>query len=58
MLAPKDAGRGTLAMMGRISASLLEYPRFLETIKSGDKDGAYAMLEKIIREHLADSIVF
>ena len=58
MLAPKDAGRGTLAMMGRISASLLEYPRFLETIKSGDKDGAYAMLERIVREHLADSIVF
>ncbi len=58
MLAPADAGRDTLNLMGRISSALLEDHGFLQAVKNGDKARVYRSLEDNFRDYLVTSVVF
>ncbi len=58
MLAPAEAGRDTLNLMGRISSALLEDQVFLQAVLNGDKAQTYRSLEDNFRDYLATNVVF
>jgi hypothetical protein len=58
LLAPHEAGRDTLNILGRISAALLEDALFLKAVQSCDKARVYHMLENNLRDYIAANIIF
>ena len=57
MLVPKGSG-GTeqSQMMGKLSSALIERKEFLDTLKSGNKDRAYAQIQEILEEYFSHKI--
>jgi mannitol operon transcriptional antiterminator len=57
MLVPKGPG-GTEQgqMMGKLSSALIEDEEFLKTLKSGNRDQAYAQIQKILEEYFSHKI--
>lgn len=58
MLAPLEASRDMLNIMGRISSALLEDEAFLNAVRNGDKAGVYHRLEDNLRDYLMSTIIF
>jgi mannitol operon transcriptional antiterminator len=58
MLAPHEAGRDTLNILGRISSALLEDASFLAAVQNGDKARVYRALEDNLRDYIATNIIF
>ncbi len=52
MLVPKATGGAEHSqMMGKLSSALIENEEFLNTLKSGDRDRAYAQIQQILEEY-------
>jgi mannitol operon transcriptional antiterminator len=58
MLAPLEAGRDTLNILGRISSALLEDEAFLAAVQNCEKAGVYRALEENLRDYVAANIIF
>jgi mannitol operon transcriptional antiterminator len=58
MLAPLEAGRDTLNILGRISSALLEDAAFLKAVQDCEKARVCHALEDNLRDYLATSIIF
>ncbi|MDR2974496.1 MAG: PRD domain-containing protein, partial [Propionibacteriaceae bacterium] len=58
MLAPTQASRAALDVMGCLSAALLEDSAFLDAVVDGEEDAARRGVERHLREHLRNNIIF
>jgi len=58
MLAPKEVGRDTLNLIGRISAALMEDDIFLDAVLDGNKHLVFNKLEANLRDYLSHHIIF
>ncbi len=58
MLAPEEAGRDTLGLLGRFSTALLEDPAFLAAVLAGDGPLVHRRVEGFARDFLSQALSF